>query len=159
MEASRPARAADVEAVVDLAGAAVAELLRERGGPLWARREARDTLTPESLAVLVAADDVHVVVGTIDDTVVGFAILEFEALRDGSLLGRLREIYVDPAARGVGVGEAMIRDVVVACAERGCAGIDALALPGQRATKNFFEASGFTARSLVMHRSLDGTAS
>ena len=34
---------------------------------------------------------------------------------------------------------------------RGCNGVDATALPGNRATKNFFEMSGFTARLLVMH--------
>ena len=33
-------------------------------------------------------------------------------------------------------------------------GIDATALPGNRATKNFFEAHGFTARLLVMHHAL-----
>lgn len=38
----------------------------------------------------------------------------------------------------------------------GCLGIDALALPGNRETKNFFEASGLTARAIVVHRSLGG---
>ncbi|MGH9181071.1 MAG: hypothetical protein ACRDY5_05080 [Acidimicrobiales bacterium] len=38
--------------------------------------------------------------------------------------------------------------------DRRCAGIDAVALPGQRATKNFFEGNGFTARLIVMHRRL-----
>jgi hypothetical protein len=38
---------------------------------------------------------------------------------------------------------------------RGCSGVDATALPGNRATKNFFEESGFTARLLVMHHRLD----
>ena len=36
----------------------------------------------------------------------------------------------------------------------GCTGVDALALPGARATKNFFEENGFTARLLVVHRPL-----
>lgn len=40
----------------------------------------------------------------------------------------------------------------------GCTGVDALALPGARATKNFFEENGFTARLLVVHRRLDGRA-
>ena len=38
---------------------------------------------------------------------------------------------------------------------RACIGADALALPGNRATKNFFEQNGFVARSIVMHRPLD----
>jgi hypothetical protein len=49
----------------------------------------------------------------------------------------------------------MADDLVAFCATRGCTGIDALALPGHRTTKNFFEGFGFTARALVMHRELD----
>ena len=46
-------------------------------------------------------------------------------------------------------------DAVLAWArERGCIGIDSLALPGNRDTKNFFETFGFTARLLVVHRKL-----
>ena len=37
------------------------------------------------------------------------------------------------------------------CRDQGCRGVDALALPGMRATKNFFEESGFSARLIVMH--------
>lgn len=157
MEASRPARPHDAEAVASLAARAVAEIRAERGGHLWVQREARGSLTPETAADLIAGDDSRVFVGTIDGSVVGFAALEFEDLRDGSHLGRLREIYVEPGARCVGVGEALIADVEAGCVERGCVGIDALALPGQRATKNFFEGAGFRARSLVMHRQLDST--
>ena len=35
--------------------------------------------------------------------------------------------------------------------------VDAFALPGHRATKNFFEEEGFTARALIMHRPLRGS--
>ena len=52
--------------------------------------------------------------------------------------------------------EIMINDLVAWCDEQGCVGIDAMALPGHRATKNFFEESGFTARKLVMHKNLEG---
>ena len=46
-------------------------------------------------------------------------------------------------------------DLLVAWAqERGAVGIDALALPGDRHTKNFFETFGLTARALVVHRDL-----
>lgn len=127
----------------------------ERGGALWARSEAREALTTASLTDLLANPDARVFVGTIDNSVVGFAVVEFDTLRDGSVLGRLGEIYVHPDARSVGVGESLVGDVEAVCRERGCTGIDALALPGQRATKNFFEGAGFTARSLLMHRSLE----
>ena len=36
-------------------------------------------------------------------------------------------------------------------------GIDALALPGDRETKNFFETFGLKARAIVVHRSLRPT--
>jgi hypothetical protein len=45
-------------------------------------------------------------------------------------------------------------DLVAWCTAEGCIGMDAMALPGDRDTKNFFERSGFTARKLVMYHSL-----
>jgi len=66
----------------------------------------------------------------------------------------------DPA-RPLWVGElagAMTELALDWFAGSGCTGVDALALPGARATKNFFEENGFTARLLVVHRRLDGRA-
>jgi len=40
------------------------------------------------------------------------------------------------------------------CDARGCRGVDSLALPGERATKNFFERYGLTARAIIVHRPL-----
>ena len=39
------------------------------------------------------------------------------------------------------------------CGARGCFGVDSLALPGDRHTKNFFESFGLVARAIVVHRS------
>jgi len=50
--------------------------------------------------------------------------------------------------------EAIAAQLVAFCTEEGCVGIDAGALPGHRDTKNFFERTGFTARSLTMHKPL-----
>ncbi len=61
---------------------------------------------------------------------------------------------MEPDAREVGVGEAVLARALEWATARGCIGVDAWALPGERATKNFFEAAGFTARLLVVHRSL-----
>ena len=49
----------------------------------------------------------------------------------------------------------MIERVLAWCRDRQCVGVDAVALPGHRATKNFFEEFGFTARALVMHHRFD----
>jgi GNAT superfamily N-acetyltransferase len=94
------------------------------------------------------------VVGSIDDVVVGFAHAVGERLPDGEELVVLGGLYVDPGAREVGVGEAMMDLVLEWCEERRAVGVDAVALPGDRATKNFFERFGLTARAIVVHRSL-----
>ncbi len=65
------------------------------------------------------------------------------------------DIFVEEGGREVGLGEMMMNDLVAWCDERKCIGMDAMALPGHRATKNFFEESGFTARKLVMHHSFE----
>ena len=46
-----------------------------------------------------------------------------------------------------------VSDLIAWAHEAGAVGIDALALPGDRATKNFFETAGLTARAILVHRS------
>ena len=156
MEGARSAEIGDLDAIVDLAARAVKELSELRGGDVWRRREARqEPLGPMLEAAVRDADgDSTVIVGTVADTVVGYALSQIEDLVDGSRLAVVTDLYVDPEARGVGVGEAMM-DALVAHAERaGAIGIDAIALPGDRATKNFFESFGLKARAIVVHRAL-----
>jgi len=43
--------------------------------------------------------------------------------------------------------------------QAGCIGIDAFALPGDRAVKNLFERSGLVARAILVHKRLDPGAS
>jgi GNAT superfamily N-acetyltransferase len=149
---SRRATPHDVPVLDELATAALAELLPTRGGALYARREARARPLMELLDDEVAL----VLAGLIDDAVIGYAAATQEELRDGSRLAAVSDLYVHPEARGVGVGEALMVDIVAWAAERGCIGVDAMVLPGNRETKNFFETFGLTARALVVHRPLDG---
>lgn len=151
---ARPAEPGDLERLAELVAAGVAEQSADRGGAVWAAREARAVPADASLAELLGRDDHLVVAGCIDDVVVGYAVTHVEALRDGSTLGRIDDIFVEPEGRAVGVGETIIDVVVPWCEARGCRGIDALVLPGNRASKNFFETFGFTARALVVHRRL-----
>ena len=153
-EAARPATAADLARLATLADEAVAEQRESRGGSVWSRREARALPAEASLAEDVADPDVLVLAGTIDDAVLGYAVVRLEPLRGGEVLGVVTDIYVEPEARAVGVGEVLLDAVLAWCTERGCCGVDALALPGNRETKNFFETFGFTARALVVHRRL-----
>jgi len=155
MEGSRPATVEDLPRIAELAELARDELVPMKGGALWSAREAVAEPFEDAYAALIARDDALVVVGTVDETVIGFGAVTLERLRTGATLGIIGDLFVEPGARGIGVGEAMADDLVAFCETRGCTGIDALALPGHRTTKNFFEESGFTARALVMHRALD----
>jgi GNAT superfamily N-acetyltransferase len=155
MEAARLATAADLARIAELSGGAIDELRPQRGGSIWSRREARDG----PLDVLPVGDSAPIVLaGTIDDVVVGYAVARIEQLRDGGLLALVDDLYVEPDARGVGVGEVLMDWLVAWATEAGCVGIDAMVLPGNRAAKNFFERFGLTARAIVVHRSLGPAA-
>ena len=138
-----------------LAAEAVAEQVDARGGWVWSRREVRDGPFEQSFAAALDDPDQAVWVGSIDGAPVGYAAVKAEALHSGELLGYVTDLYVTSGAREVSVGEELIGQALQWCEQRGCVGVDALALPGNRATKNFFETFGFTARLLVLHRALD----
>lgn len=154
MEGCRAATPDDLPTVVELAQALRAEIEPIRGGPLWARREALPPPLDDGYARLLADPDVCFLVGTIDDVVVGFAVGLTEHLHDGAPLGVIRDLYVEPEARSIGVGEELANHLVAFFAEQGCVGVDAWALPGHRMTKNFFEDQGFVSRGIVVHRRL-----
>lgn len=151
---TRTATSDDLAVVVELVRTAVEEKRQQKGGEMWARRERRpDPRAPELLAALEDPDR-EVVVGEIDGVVVGYGLVHTEVLDDGGVLGVVNDIYVDPGARSVGVGEAMMEHLLAWCRDKGCFGVDSLALPGDRATKNFFESFGLVARAIVVHRPL-----
>ena len=153
-EACRPAAEADLPRLAELAGEAVAELRPGRGGEVWARQAARHPPFEESLATQLGASDHHIVAGTLDDVVMGYGVAQIERLRDGGRLGVVTDLYTDPGCRELGIGELMMQALVDWCAVRGCFGVDSLALPGDRHTKNFFESFGLVARAIIVHRPL-----
>jgi len=144
----------DLEVVVALCEFGSDELRDHRGGAIWSRWEGRPD--PIDASIRATADDPRsqLIVGTIDETVIGYAAVDDVTLHDDSHVGNLTDLYVLPEARGVGVGEAMMEQAISWCRARGCIGIDSIALPGDRATKNFFESFGLVARALRVHRSL-----
>lgn len=152
VEAARAATVDDVGRILELSRTMRSELAPQRGGDLWWRTHDPVEHHEPGLRALLDYPDDCVVVGCIDDQVVGYAIARSRRLPDGTHLAAVGELYVEPDAREVGVGESIV-GVVLAWAEaRGCAGVDATALPGNRAAKNFFETHGFVARSITMHR-------
>jgi ribosomal protein S18 acetylase RimI-like enzyme len=153
MESARRAAVADRPEVVRLARLARSEAREKRGGALLVDHglpgEPLDALVPDE-----PVTDTLVVVGLIDDVVVGYAVVHARDLRTGDRLGVIEELYVHPEARDVSVGETMMDLIVEFGREQGCIGLDAFALPGDRHTKNFFETFGLVARGIVVHRSL-----
>lgn len=141
LEAARAAEAGDEARLDELRAGALADLLPARGGAVLAALNSRLPAPP-------------VVVGTLDGQVVGYVAARVEELLGGERLGVIQEVYVEPDARGVGVGEAMMEAVTAWCRGVGCTALDGSALPGDRTAKAFFESHGFTARLVVMHRRL-----
>lgn len=153
-EGTRPATSADVPRLVELARAAIDELQPGRGGAVWARHGARQEPLEAGLAHEVGDVGHQVLVGTIDGTVMGYGAARVEVLADGGRLGVISDLYTEPGARELGIGEAMMDALIAWCTDQGCFGVDSLALPGDRHTKNFFESFGLVARAIVVHRGL-----
>ena len=155
MEGVRPAVGEDAEACAELCRRAVDEIGHIRGGEWLLAREAAAVmdalLRPGGLEDLVAASGQRVLVGTIDAAVVGLAVGHVDQVGT-DVLGVVDGCYVEPDARGVGVGRALLDALVVFFAGSGCRGVDAAALPGDRGTKNFYEAAGFKARLITLHQ-------
>lgn len=153
MEQARVATAADIPTLTGLWEMAVAELEVQRGGALLAASIAESDPLQDVLGRLLADQDRLVLLGSTEGVAVGFAIVHCDRRRTEPI-GVIEAVYVEPSARLIGVGEEILALAVSWCAERGCQGVDAPALPGSRAAKAFFEDHGFVARLLVMHHRL-----
>ena len=127
-----------------------------RGGELWLAREAWPEPLDDAYRALLARDDALVVVGTIDDAILGYGAV---ARRDRCAPARAWAWSPTCSWRRrrgrSGSAKRWWTTSSRTAATHECIGIDATALPGHRATKNFFETHGFTARALAMHRRLD----
>lgn len=156
----RAATAEDLGVIGSLIADVHAELAPERGGAIWLQSDARSAPFAASLAadLVESLDDgdqaVHLMVGGIDDVVLGVAVSRRRALHDGRFIVHVDELVVAPDARGVGLGVALLDEATTWATSIGAVGIESVALPGQRATKNFFEAAGMKARLLTVFRDL-----
>jgi GNAT superfamily N-acetyltransferase len=150
VERARPATEADRAACGRLLAEALAGAASMRGGPaLVGRATPDDLLARWSDGVLHAG----LFVGEFEGAVVGLLGVVAEGAGD-ECRGRIECCYVEEGARSVGVGAALTDAAVSWCAAAGCAEVDALALPGDRLTKQRLEAAGFTARLLTLSRRL-----
>jgi len=165
-ESVRAAGIGDQESLLRLGEELVELITAHRGGSLLVesgRRASREKAGLEDIGDLLVDAGSHVVLGTLDDVVVGFAVCHLEE-GGGSLSvstpgsgrrGVFDACYVEPEARGVGVGSLLLEASLSWLTARGCQGVDGTALPGDRGAKNFYESAGFKARMLTMYRELD----
>jgi GNAT superfamily N-acetyltransferase len=151
VEVARPAGAADRAGCLRLAAAALDALGALRGGTTL-----RGDATAESLLTRWTAEGgaVQLFVGEYAGALVGLAAVSSQTAGERRH-GLIECCYVEPEARGVGVGTALMDAAVSWCGDQGCTEVDAVALPGDRATKQRLEAAGFTARLLTLSRRLD----
>jgi len=153
---ARVATSEDLALLVELYRAYREALVNERGGALHMLKEAFTEPLDRPLSSILHDDQWLVLVGTFDDAPVGLAAARIETMTDASQLATVEVIYVDAAAREVGVGEQLLDAVVRWATQRRATGVDVRVLPGMRASKNFLEGAGFAARLLVMHHKLEG---
>ena len=122
--------------------------------PMWPIASGLDKPVAESFEKTLFDPHTILLIGTIDDYPFGFLLAREEEMlmqAQGEMIGSIRFIFVDHDAREVGVGEAMRERVMDLLRKRGITKFDAHVLPGHRLVKNFFEAGGFSARTIVMH--------
>ena len=151
-EAARPAQASDVGELWRLHRDVLDALRTRRGGAALRAELVQLAETPEALDRLVAHRDHLVVVGTLDDVIVGYGLASLDRLE---AVAHVAAVYVEPEARQVGVGGALLDVLTSLATARGCARIDVDALPGDRALKSLLETLGYRARLVVLARCLD----
>jgi ribosomal protein S18 acetylase RimI-like enzyme len=121
---------------------------------MWPVADGLDEPVAAAFEDAIANPDTVLLIGEIDGYPFGFLMARVERLlaqADGELVGAIRLIYVDQEAREVALGETMREMALEILRERGITKFDAHVLPGHRLAKNFFEAGGFSARSIIMH--------
>ena len=162
---ARPATPIDQAFRDKLLEEARAELVELRGGRLLVGEPYRNDPGPHQRSKRTAGPgsddrgsgggDRATFVGTYDGAPVGLAEICAVSL-NGVRVAVFEVLYVEPEARGVGVGEALVDQATAWAVEQGCDGSDVVVLPGSRATKSFLEGAGFKARLIVMHRPSGG---
>jgi GNAT superfamily N-acetyltransferase len=150
---ARPATAADLALLAELVEEGTAEVLDQRGADLWLLEHG--PARPFALTLQALLDDHSTVVlaGCVDDVPVGVLLGGRRELSDGRVLARIDFVYVHPQARGIGVGDGLVHAAEAWALSSRCSGIDGIAFPGDRETKNLFERAGLTARAIIVHRS------
>lgn len=122
--------------------------------PMWPLADGLAEPIEKALEAAIDDPDQQLLVGEVEGVPFGFLYARKEALLPQALdelVGAIRLVFTDLEAREVGLAEAMRDEVMERFRSEGITKFDAHVLPGHRLAKNFFEAGGFSARSIIMH--------
>lgn len=126
--------------------------------PMWRLADGLPEPAETAFEAILDEEDSLLVIGGLDAVPLGFAwarLTELLPQAQGDLVAVVRLIHTDAAARGVGIGEALMDVIFAHYRPLGITKFDALVSPGHRNAKNFFEANGFKARLITMHHDDD----
>ncbi len=148
---ARPATAADVPELVRMYRLLSAEMMALH--TMWTAADGLPEPVDEAFTEALDDRDTLVYVGELEGSPLGFVVARLEPLLPHAQgrVGAIRLVFTEQDAREVGLGAEMLSAVLDELRRRGLALFDAYVLPGHRLAKNFFEAAGFSARSIVMH--------
>lgn len=150
--AARLAGPDDLPTLIDLYRALEAEMTFLH--PMWPLADGLPEPIDEAFRDALVDQSTLIYLGTIDGIPFGFLLARIEGLlpqAKGEQIGSIRLVFVELDAREVGIGEAMRDRTMSDLRQQGITRFDAHVLPGHRLVKNFFEAGGFAARSIIMH--------
>ena len=99
----------------------------------------------------LALDDrsLHVLVGGLDESVMGYLVTRIK-----DKIAIVEQVFVTHDARTLGVGDALVSAIILWAKSNSFKSLDALALPGDRETKNLYERSGLVARLITVTKTL-----
>ena len=146
-ELVRRAEATDAAQLAELEAAARHHLIDQRGGAALLAEQ------PPVGDWSVAIEDHSRWIGVaeLDGFVVGY--LELGVTGD---IAFVRQVYVQPEARELGFGDALLDAAREEALRHGCSALEGFALPGDRETKNLYERAGITARKIIVSTRLSG---
>ncbi len=97
----------------------------------------------------VNSKTVGIFVAGIDRTVMGYLLARLSSTAIGEI-ATIEQIFVTKDARNLGIGDALISATVEWAKGLKIVALDALALPGDRETKNLYERAGLVARLITV---------
>lgn len=141
----RPASDADIDALHLLESEGRRAVQDQRGGARW-------LVEHPAVGAGWAARciDADVLVGHIDDVVIGYLVAELGA----DQIVRIDQVWVTPEARELGFGDELLATAIARARALGAVAVEGEALPGDRQTKNLYERAGIVARLITTFRTL-----